>query len=349
MTNPNIWDTAFGVPGLDSGILSPDAMKRARRQGLLHAGIAMLASNRDQSLGQGLQNALQAGQQGYQGQVQGAMQAQEYQKQQQGQQAMAGFAARVQAAGNDPDALMKIARDAIAMGAQHGIPTLSQGGLSLAQQITASNARQDTPANWQRGTGTNPSTGKPEQYAFNPQTQEIKWLGIAPEEKPNQGNVMTSEDAIRFENNEYDRYTRQTKNIQTRAQSYETITGAAQGAKAMNASSQIAMVFAFMKMLDPTSVVRESEYATAANAAGVPERIRNLWNKLQEGVFLTPTQIDNMLAEAREQAGRSKTEQDKTIEQYRRKAKRRGLNPDAVTFDWWEGIDLTPPKKQEEF
>ena len=38
-----------------------------------------------------------------------------------------------------------------------------------------------------------------------------------------------------------------------------------------------------MKMLDPTSVVREGEFATAQNATGVPERIRNSFNKAMSG------------------------------------------------------------------
>ena len=52
-----------------------------------------------------------------------------------------------------------------------------------------------------------------------------------------------------------------------------------QGAEANNASWDIALVFSFMKMLDPASVVRESEFATAQNAAWVPDQIRNLYNK----------------------------------------------------------------------
>jgi len=52
-----------------------------------------------------------------------------------------------------------------------------------------------------------------------------------------------------------------------------------QGAAAANASWDIALVFSFMKMLDPGSVVRESEFATAQNAAWVPDQVRNLYNK----------------------------------------------------------------------
>jgi len=39
-------------------------------------------------------------------------------------------------------------------------------------------------------------------------------------------------------------------------------------------------------MLDPGSVVRESEFATAQNAAGVPDQVRNMYNKVLSGTRL---------------------------------------------------------------
>ena len=49
----------------------------------------------------------------------------------------------------------------------------------------------------------------------------------------------------------------------------------------ITAASDIALIFNFMKMLDPGSVVREGEFATAQNAAGVPERVVNQYNRLR--------------------------------------------------------------------
>ena len=56
-------------------------------------------------------------------------------------------------------------------------------------------------------------------------------------------------------------------------------TSAAMG----TAAGDLSLIFAYMKMLDPTSVVRESEQATAENARGVPESVRNLYNKVMTG------------------------------------------------------------------
>ena len=45
-----------------------------------------------------------------------------------------------------------------------------------------------------------------------------------------------------------------------------------------SAASDLALIFSFMKVLDPGSVVREQEFANAQNAAGVPDQVRNLYN-----------------------------------------------------------------------
>ena len=57
----------------------------------------------------------------------------------------------------------------------------------------------------------------------------------------------------------------------------------------------VALIFEFMKMLDPSSTVRESEYATAKNTGGVPESIRNTYNQLLSGGFLQPEQRQEFL------------------------------------------------------
>lgn len=60
------------------------------------------------------------------------------------------------------------------------------------------------------------------------------------------------------------------------------------------AQDDIALVFSYMKMLDPGSVVREGEYATAQNAASIPDNIRNLYNRAQSGNRLNDQQRRNM-------------------------------------------------------
>ena len=70
-------------------------------------------------------------------------------------------------------------------------------------------------------------------------------------------------------------------------------------AKAESAAGDMSVIFAYMKMLDPESVVREGEQATAENARGVPDGIMNIYNKTTEGLKLTKKQREDFVSVAR--------------------------------------------------
>ena len=56
------------------------------------------------------------------------------------------------------------------------------------------------------------------------------------------------------------------------------------------AAGDISLIFGFMKLLDPMTGVREGEYASASNAASIPIRIQNLYNKALSGEKLSDDQ-----------------------------------------------------------
>jgi len=57
-----------------------------------------------------------------------------------------------------------------------------------------------------------------------------------------------------------------------------------------SAAGDMSLIFAYMKMLDPDSVVREGEQATAESARGVADGVMNLYNKAVSGEKMTTTQ-----------------------------------------------------------
>lgn len=69
-------------------------------------------------------------------------------------------------------------------------------------------------------------------------------------------------------------------------------------AKDPSAAGDLSLIFSFMKILDPGSVVKETEFANAQNATGVPERIRNVWNKAISGERLNPAQRQDFIKSA---------------------------------------------------
>ena len=87
-------------------------------------------------------------------------------------------------------------------------------------------------------------------------------------------------------------------------------------------------------MLDPGSTVREGEFANAQNAAGVPDQIRNLYNKLITGERLNPTQRADFLSQAEAQFGRAQRRQRGLVNVFTGRAQRAGLNPDDVVIDY---------------
>jgi len=70
----------------------------------------------------------------------------------------------------------------------------------------------------------------------------------------------------------------------------------------LNAVGDIGLIFNFMKSIDPTSTVREGEFATAAQTGGIADTVRNTYNKLLEGTRLTDNQRLAFLTQIRRQA-----------------------------------------------
>lgn len=109
---------------------------------------------------------------------------------------------------------------------------------------------------------------------------------------------------------------KQVKDFKEVKISYETIKTAAENP---SAAGDLSLIFAYMKVLDPGSTVREGEFANAQNAAGVPDRIRNLFNNWKEGERLSTDQRAEFVAQARRLA----ESREKSIEPVIRQARQR--------------------------
>ena len=85
-----------------------------------------------------------------------------------------------------------------------------------------------------------------------------------------------------------DDFMAETEGFRERQDKYQQIRNFSENP---SAAGDIAMVFAYMKLLDPNSVVREGEYATAAEAGSIIDRAtRGTYNRLVAGERLTPSQ-----------------------------------------------------------
>jgi len=100
-----------------------------------------------------------------------------------------------------------------------------------------------------------------------------------------------------------------------------------------SAAGDLSLIFNFMKMLDPNSVVRESEFATAANSAGVPDRVRNVYNKILTGERLPVETRKDFVSRAGDLMGRQNAQQDRRVNSFKKIATDSGLNVDNVVIN----------------
>lgn len=99
-------------------------------------------------------------------------------------------------------------------------------------------------------------------------------------------------------------------------------------------ASDMALIFGFMKLLDPTSTVREGEYATAQNATGIPGRVTNAYNKAIDGVILNIDQRNDFLGQSKKQYDARLGEYKELKTTYTKLAKRKGFDPENVVLEF---------------
>jgi hypothetical protein len=126
----------------------------------------------------------------------------------------------------------------------------------------------------------------------------------------------------------------QVKDFKNVANATRQIVTLAQGDN--TAMGDIGLIFSYMKALDPGSVVREGEQASAQNAAGVPEQIRNAYNRLASGERLSPQQRTDMMNTALSIYGSRAQSYNTFADTYR------GLIADAGGDPDKQGVTLAP-------
>lgn len=108
---------------------------------------------------------------------------------------------------------------------------------------------------------------------------------------------------------------------------FDTMTNAS---KDPSAAGDLALIFTFMKILDPGSVVKETEFANAQNAAGVDDRVRNAWNRTLSGERLSAAQRADFLRQAQGLRDQAVARANAEVQRYSELATRSGLDPADV-------------------
>ena len=97
-------------------------------------------------------------------------------------------------------------------------------------------------------------------------------------------------------------------------------------------ANDLAMATKYMKVLDPTSVVRESEFALAVNATGILDKLYNYANMIKTGQRLNPVQREDFYVSAKAINDAFQAEKNKVGESYKGLATSYGFDPAKVIF-----------------
>ena len=197
--------------------------------------------------------------------------------------------------------------------------------VSLAAQKAKSPQPLDTSGLFGK---INPKDFTQESVKKFAETQDF--ASLVPREDPNQANarsdrIFTQTAKLR------DEFRNLSKDYIQVRDSYGRIQ---ESAKNPSAAGDLALIFNYMKMLDPGSTVREGEFATAQNSAGIPDRVRAMYNKSIAGERLAPGTRNDFTSRAGSLYKRQLASHKKSTAQYNALAKRYNIDPQNVTTDF---------------
>ncbi len=125
----------------------------------------------------------------------------------------------------------------------------------------------------------------------------------------------------------------QSKNFQQVRDSFNRIQTSAQSP---TPAGDLSMLYNYMKMLDPGSVVRESEFRSAATAKPLLERVGLSWDAVGaifSGQKMTPGMRQDFLNRAAQLYSAENQQHGQRVNEYKRLATGANLNPNMVITD----------------
>lgn len=174
--------------------------------------------------------------------------------------------------------------------------------------------------------------------------RKIDWSKLNPAQQSTLARFLSSQQAsqVRGESGEVrqgqqterglrNEFANSTKSYRSVRDSYNRINAAATSPE--SGVSDIAIVYGYMKMLDPESVVREGEFATAENAGGIPDKVRVMYNKVVNGERLSSDVRGQMVDMAKTIFEVKAKDYGRQRSQFEGLARNYGVKPENVVLD----------------
>lgn len=161
----------------------------------------------------------------------------------------------------------------------------------------------------------------PTGYQRGPNGEATPIPGVPVPPNPADAQGFTQANALR------DEFGKLTADFRVVQSAFENIRSAA---KANDGAGDMSLLYSYVKLLDPTSVVRESEFATAAASGSFGERVQGAVARVLSGARMPETLRDSFIREAKNLYGNQRKAHDSIADQYERLAKRFNIEPDKV-------------------
>ena len=150
-------------------------------------------------------------------------------------------------------------------------------------------------------------------------------------------NKLSKIEALKIENQFRDDFRAETKAFVIIRDSWNRVQ-----VSGPTAAGDLSLIFNYMKILDPGSVVRESEFATAAASGSFGERIKAAWKRLATGERLSDVMHNDFTQQSRKLFQAQNKSYHKLKKNYFALAKRAGIDPRNAIIDVGQP-DAAPP------
>jgi hypothetical protein len=340
------------IPSALEGMMSPQDIQAARKQGLLSLGASLLESGGPvvgapaPSLGQAIGRALGAGQQGMQGALGNTMQMRQFAAEQQEAQKKQAMEQQREALRKqitekypiDPNAppqvmarqLQGMYNEFIRIGDMESAGKI--GEVLKSQSDLLGGGKPQMPEFFNR-----PGAGGTVRINPDGTTSDLPYVA-PPQQGAAPGSVSERERLNSTEAKSiYDDFRADTKSLQDAAIAYSVIQGSKDGT---NPAQPIALLYAYARLLDPGSVVREGEIATLQKMGAVDDKVRRAIQFAASGTL--PQDIIDYVVR---QAGSVMEQRRSMFNTFRgtalQRAKRAGLDMSQLLNDPYAGFAPT--------
>lgn len=319
---PTIWDRIrggaerlMGIPDNAQGLLSQEDRTYARRQGLLTAGAGIAGADPSR----GILSAVSQGiSEGRGGAMSGLEQRDALSQRRAGMERSSRLAdIQAQYAGKDPAAYAR---------------ALALGGFMDEAKKVAETVKALAPDEGQRLVQTD--LGDRIQFS-HPVTGEV--LKVIPK-----GNDPTNDKTAQHQTELYGRFLQQTQTHLQVAEAWRRLHAAGDDA---TPAGDVGLLTAYMKIIDPTSSVKQGEFAEASQTGSVPQVVVGLYNRVITGQRLTPEQRKDFLRQADNLARTTRDSLKEITKEYGRRATELKVNPQSVSYDYFSGLTIPDAAK----